>query len=297
MDDLSIALKRKVGFHDTAGILDASGKLIPFTRMPNGRLFPPFGQQYISNVKTTKLRPDDIFVCGYPKSGCHWTWEIMGMILKGKPEYSKIGKVETMLELSSPEVIEAASSPRILNTHAWFEELPDEVKKLKTKIVFTTRNPKDTAVSHYNHHINMTNIYNNYDGVFNDWIPLWIDGTIDFGSFLEFHLKWDKAIRENPGQPILVLNYEDMKQDITTTIRKLATFLGVNLTEQQIQDIAQVSDFDIMKSKYKGTPCERLIRKGQVGDWKNWFTVARSEQVDQWQEQLNQTMFKFRYSL
>ncbi|CAL1530441.1 unnamed protein product [Lymnaea stagnalis] len=296
MDDLSIALKRNVGFHDTAGIRDASGKLVPFCRMPNGRIFPPFGQQYLSNVKTVKMRPDDILVCGYPKSGCHWTWEVMGMILKGKPEYSKIGKVETMLELSSPEVTEAAPSPRILNTHFWFEELPGEIKKNKTKIVFTTRNPKDTAVSHYNHHRNMTNIYN-YDGDFGDWIPLWIDGNIDYGSFLEFHLKWDKAIRENPDQPILVLNYEDMKQDILPSIRKLATFLDVNLTEQQIQDIAQVSDFDTMKSRYKGTPCERLIRKGQVGDWKNWFTVARSEQVDQWQEQLDQTMFRFRYSL
>ncbi|CAL1538322.1 unnamed protein product [Lymnaea stagnalis] len=296
MDPLSKALKRTIDFHDTAGIHDAAGKLVPFCRLPNGRLFPPFGEQYINNVKTTKLRPDDIFVCGYPKSGCHWTWEIMVMILKGKPEYSKIGKVETMLELASPELPAAVPSPRILNTHVWYEELPDEIKKYNNKIVLTTRNPKDTAVSHYNHHINMPHIYH-YDGKFNDWVLLWIEGLTDYGGFVEFHQKWDTAIRDDPKPPILVVNYEEMRENLEPTVRKLAEFLSVTLTEQQIQEITEAADFNTMKEKFKGLPTEVLIRKGQVGDWKNWFTVASSDAIDKWRPDLDKTLFKFRYLL
>ncbi|XP_059177399.1 sulfotransferase 6B1-like [Physella acuta] len=296
MDDLLLAVKRNVGFIDTAGIKDGAGKVVPFTRMPNGRLFPPFGEEYISNIGTTKLRADDILVCGYPKTGCHWTWEIMVMIVKGKAEYSEIGKEVTMLEFASPEVIESTPSPRILNTHAWFEELPGAIKTLKNKIVFTTRNPKDVAVSHYNHHVRMKNIYCGYDGQFKDWIPLWIKGTIDYGSFVEFHQKWDHAIREFPDHPILFLNYEEMKKDLEGAVRRLATFLEVDLTEEQIQDITRAAEFDFMKAKFKGTPCELLIRKGEVGDWKNWFTDVMSEEVDKWKPELDKTRFTFTYT-
>ncbi|XP_059177401.1 sulfotransferase 1B1-like [Physella acuta] len=302
MDDLTISLKRKICFQDTAGVKDGAGKILPLTRMPNGRLFPPFGEEYVNNIKTIKLRPDDVFVCGYPKTGCHWTWEIMQMIIKGKAEHSDIGKMQNMLELAAPEVIEASPSPRILNTHAWFEELPEEVKKFRSKIVFTTRNPKDVAVSHYNHHVRMKNIYCGYDGQFKDWMQLWINGTIEYGSFLEFHCKWDAAIQENPDHPILVLSYEEMKNvgnigllDLEGTVRQIAKFLEVDLTEAQVQEITGASQFDSMKDKFKGTPCELLIRKGQVGDWKNWFTVALSEEVDKWKPELDKTRFTFRY--
>ncbi|XP_059177398.1 sulfotransferase 6B1-like [Physella acuta] len=296
MDDLSLAVKRHIGFIDTAGIKDGAGNVLPLTRMPNGRLFPPFGEEYVSNIGTTKLRADDILVCGYPKTGCHWTWEIMVMILKGKAEYSDIGKLVTMLELANPELIESTPSPRILNTHAWFEELPSELRTLKNKIVLTTRNPKDVAVSLYNHHINLTDMFSGYNSQFKDWMPLWLNGTVEYGSFVEFHQKWDQAIREFPDHPILIMSYEKMKQDLEGAVRRLATFLEVDLTEEQIQDITRAAEFDVMKAKFKGSPSDVLIRKGEVGDWKNWFTDVMSEEVDKWKSELDKTRFTFTYT-
>ncbi|CAG5114567.1 unnamed protein product [Candidula unifasciata] len=257
---------RTTGFKDTAGVKDAAGKGINLT-LYDGKLFTPHGVEYLDKVKSVKIRPDDIILSGYVKTGCHWVWETLGMILKGKGEYSPFCKQIAYLEMAAPELYDNLDSPRILNTHHEYDYLPDEVKEKKTKIVLTTRNPKDTAVSLYNHQINLYEVYN-YDGQFQDWFPLFLDGKVDNGSFFDYYVSWERAINEHPDHPILVVKYEDMKKDLKSTIRKLADFVNVTLSNDQVDEIAKKAEFSSMKQKFKGLSTEKLIRKGEVGDWK-----------------------------
>ncbi|GFO09802.1 sulfotransferase 1c2-like [Plakobranchus ocellatus] len=97
------------------------------------------------------------------------------MILKGKPEYSQVGKGISYLEFASPELYEELPSPRLLNTLNRFDWLPAKTSTYKNKIVLTTRNPKDVAVSLYHHHITLQEMYN-YSGDFEHWFPLYRDG-------------------------------------------------------------------------------------------------------------------------
>ncbi|XP_059177414.1 sulfotransferase 1B1-like isoform X2 [Physella acuta] len=266
------------------------------TRMPDGRLFPPFGAEHINNIRNTKVRPDDVFVCGYPKTGCHWIWETIAMIRQGKADYSTQGKLSGFLELVAPEVVESLPSPRVLNTHGLFSDLPDDIKTYKCKIVFTIRNPKDVAVSHYCHHIKLGQVFDYYKGEFKDWIQLWLQGQVDYGSFLDFHKQWDKAIGENSDHPILIISFEDMKRNLEGVVGTLAAFLEVKLTNETIKEIADAATFDSMKENYKGKASELFIRKGEVGDWKNWFTDVMSEEVDKWKPELDKTRFTFTYT-
>ncbi|KAH9525806.1 Sulfotransferase cytosolic 1B member 1 [Bulinus truncatus] len=283
-------------FIDSAGVTDAAGKPIRYSKMANGGLYPPFGEENIKRIKTTKLRPDDVILCGFPKSGCHWTWEILNMIIKGKGEYSKLGKSEGFLEVSPPEMLEAYQSPRILNTHAPFHELPKEVKTLNIKLILTVRNPKDTAVSMYNHLKNLVFMYD-YDGKFEDWLPNWFQGKNESGPYVDYHLKWDQVIRENPDHPILVVSYEDMVEDLEGSIRNIAQFLGKSISDELVSDIASAGTFKNMKENFKSLAIKEILRKGKVGDWKDWLTVSASEEMDKWQTQLDKTVFKFKYTL
>lgn len=67
-----------------------------------------------------------------------------------------------------------------------------------------------------------------------------------FGSYWQI-LKdvWEK--RHHPNLHIVF--YEDLKADIMGQLRKLDTFLGTKLTEDQLQNVAKQSSFGEMKAR------------------------------------------------
>ncbi|GFS23743.1 sulfotransferase [Elysia marginata] len=95
-------------------------------------------------------------------------------------------------------------------------------------------------------------------------------------------------MKNNPDLKVHVSSYEALHKDIREEIRGLAKFLGVNVDSTLLEDIVSKTSFDNMR-KIKGAKEEYggvrpsspvMYRKGKVGDWKNWFTVAQSEQFN-----------------
>lgn len=80
--------------------------------------------------------------------------------------------------------------------------------------------------------------------------------------------------------------FEEMKADLPAVIRKLANFLGQDFPETKVDALASHLHFDNFKNndavnmkppKGKVPDAVRdnfnFIRKGKVGDWKNYFQV------------------------
>lgn len=265
----------------------------------DGVMVPAFGEDKFRRIKDVAMREDDVLLCGYPKTGCHWTWEILRMIVAQSATLTQDGKGTSFMELVEEGVLEGQEGRRVMNTHVPYAYLPKEILEKKTKIVFTTRNPKDTATSFYNHHIALQGIYG-YTGSFNAWFQLYQDGKVDYGSFTDYHQAWHDALRDHPSQPFYNVSFENMKEDLPREIRGLARFLEVDLDEVTVAAIAKAAGFDSMKTRYSSNGnaiSGKLLRKGQVGDWENWLTVAQSRALDDVDRNLAHTMFKFRYSL
>lgn len=97
------------------------------------------------------------------------------MLYKQKAELLDKTKEEWMMECVSKEKYDNMESPRILNTHIHFSMLPKDLLRRKCKLVYTTRNPKDVAVSFYHHHYNIL-IYG-YNGSWDSYIKRFLDGN------------------------------------------------------------------------------------------------------------------------
>lgn len=133
---------------------------------------------------------------------------------------------------------------------------------------------------------------------FEEFAELFLNDKAPVGSVFNHYLGfWRKRHESN----VMFIRYEDMKKDLKGMIRKTAKFLEKPITDEQTNELADHLSFKNMK----GNPAVNLkpimdvrngkdffertgksfIRKGQIGDWKNFMTPELSEKFDKWTEE------------
>ncbi|KAH0508470.1 Sulfotransferase family cytosolic 1B member 1 [Microtus ochrogaster] len=126
--------------------------------------------------------------------------------------------------------------------------------------------------------------------------------SVPYGSWFN-HVKtwWEKK----KDHPLLFLYYEDLKQNPKEEIKKVASFLGKTLDEKTLEKIIHHTSFEMMKDNpmvnYTHLPSSMMdhskspfMRKGTIGDWKNYFTVAQNEIFDAvYEKEMSGTTLKF----
>lgn len=245
-------------------VTDEGGATMKLTKY-NGRLFPSFGEKALSGVSNLTIRDDDVLLCGYPKTGCHWVYEILIMVVTGKIGLTKHGKeVGGMVDAMPPIILDSLPSPRVLNSHLLYEELPAQIREKKTKVILTMRNPKDTVVSYYNHVIKVPELYD-YRGKFEHYFKLWMAGTLDYGSYFDYVLSWDE-IQKTQGEinPVLIVEYEKLKEDPVPIVKEIGQFLGKPVSDAFAKQILEECSFSRMKQQRQATFASVLFRKGKL---------------------------------
>ena len=80
--------------------------------------------------------------------------------------------------------------------------------------------------------------------------------------------------------------FEEMKKDMMQIIRDISNFIGYHMTEYKIlklDDHLYIDNFRQMMVQSMGDEkMKGFIRKGKVGDWKNYFTEENNKIWDQW---------------
>ncbi|WAR01099.1 ST1A2-like protein, partial [Mya arenaria] len=118
-------------------------------------------------------------------------------------------KVPCMPEGNSEASMNAIPSPRIINTHVKIRYMLKDAKRKRLKCIFVLRNPKDVAVSFYNHTVNLSMF--DYTGKFENFFQMFMRGETEYWSYPEYLLEWQQFITENPDWPIHIMYYENMK--------------------------------------------------------------------------------------
>ncbi len=176
--------------------------------------------------------------------------------------------------------------PRTIKTHLplrYYKEKLENDPALKVAQVM--RNPRDTLVSYFRY-CSMVELLGPYLGTWDEFFELFKSKQLFWGDLFEHQVEWYNfnKTRENS----LILHYEDMRKDLSGTIRKLSDFLGKNLSDKAVDIITQRTTFENMskdaklKMDQEWLPFFRkgFMWKGQVGNWKNWLTQDQIDYID-----------------
>ncbi|GFO29622.1 sulfotransferase [Plakobranchus ocellatus] len=91
---------------------------------------------------------------------------------------------------------------------------------------------------------------------------------------------------KNVASPGTKIANNQHPQNTSAEIKRIAKFIGCPADDSLVNQIVHKSSFDNMRKTkgenetFDGNFSPVMYRKGKVGDWKNWFTVAQSEQFD-----------------
>ena len=84
---------------------------------------------------------------------------------------------------------------------------------------------------------------------------------------------------------MLILKFEDMKEDPIREIKRIGDFLEVPYDDALLQKIAQATSFNTMKNDPKCNKSAHFtgnfFRSGKVGGWAGYLTDEQSEELDE----------------
>lgn len=130
------------------------------------------------------------------------------------------------------------------------------------KFLWVSRDPKDVMLSMM--HINTTN-YEAHDFPITAFAKLFLDGVTNRGSWALHTTEWSRLAEQRPDV-ILPLTYEGNKADPLGAARRIASFLDIDVTEDELQNCVKWSSFDAMKEMSKGGTYVH-VHSGRVGGW------------------------------
>jgi len=291
-----------------------------FVKYPGPVVMPRTFTQIADRLYNMPVRPSDIWIVSFPKTGTTWTQEMTWMLVndvdieKGKVQlmerspFLEVGSIMAGRDMKTMKLYpwvnentkdldklndyakinddisvaeKMVDGRRVIKCHMPIEFLPPKV--LETcKVLYVCRNVKDCCVSYFNHNVNITP--HDFQGDFNDFATLFKEDLTMYGSYWH-HLLGGWKLRNHKN--LKFIWFEDMKKDQRGVIESLCDFLEHPLSEEQVSRLVSHLHIDNMKHNPhvalpKNISRAAFIRKGAVGDSKNYFKAEKAEEWNQW---------------
>ena len=215
----------------------------------------------VNHGLTFKPRSDDVIVVTPPKCGTTWMQEILHQLRSGGDmSFDEISDVVPFIEHAYDLQIDLNAEhnyqPRCYKSHAWYPYCPKG-----GKYILVYRDPYAACYSYFNY--------------LKDWLfqpgeaslyefvrDFLVAGSgvpktkAEFASYFAHLVSWWEHRNDSN---VLLLFFEDMKDDLESAVREVAAFIGIK-DEERIKKAVEMSSFEYMKKNERKFAEARLPR-------------------------------------
>ncbi len=193
----------------------------------------------------------DVFVASHMKSGTTWTLHVVYQILqRGRGDLSDEGHrhihaacawIETHLAVDLDKAPTLGVPPRrVIKTHLTAELCPYAAE---ARYVVVARHPASVCASAVDFMRMMSGPLAPSADFLAEW---WVSREVLWGPWPEHILGWWRKSEREAN--VFFVTFEEMKDDLPAVIRRLAPFLGVELDEAEVTQVAEQCSFAVMKA-------------------------------------------------
>jgi aryl sulfotransferase len=217
-----------------------------------------------------EFRAGDIVISTRSKSGTTWMQMICALLIFGRPELpaplSELSPWLDWLVVDRGEIFERLAAQRhrrFVKTHTPLDGVPSDPR---VSYIVVARNPLDMAVSLYHQGANIDRTRQRAligapepssparpRRPLDEWLRLWIDSDAAPADALDdlpgvmWHLSDAWARRDQPN--ILLVHYDDLREDLEGQMRALAGRLAVEVPEESWPKLAEAATFERMRAR------------------------------------------------
>ncbi|XP_014503187.1 cytosolic sulfotransferase 15-like [Vigna radiata var. radiata] len=251
--------------------------------------------------KYFQAKDNDVVVASFPKTGTTWlialTFAIVNRqyfstenhpLLTSNP-HTLVPCLEFKIfcdDIHDPVLhLSNMLEPRLFSTHTPFTALPKSITESNAKIVYICRNPFDTFISAWTY-FNKIRSMSLPALELEEAFEMYCNGIVSFGPWWSHMLGYWKESMARPNK-VLFLKYEDLKENVNFYVKNIAEFLGCPFTAEEervgeIESIIKLCSFEKMKELEvnisgkldKFIDNKFFFRKGEIGDWVNYFSPS-----------------------
>lgn len=228
-----------------------------------------------------------IIANGAFKSGSTWQYQILQQLTQFSPipEAYQVGWVNSSVDIDKIQAflseVDITSENYLSKNHIGSKQLRDLLLGNQNVRVFNIeRDIRDVLVSAYHHHLRRIPETGTFETYFYKY------GLNTVNDVLSYHQMWNAS--DSPQY--FVGSYDALHNDFDNEVRRMATFLDISLSDDELEAIKARTSLGSLREAYGESDKseeERFFRKGESGDWVNYFDDAMLEALTRLENQYN----------
>jgi hypothetical protein len=240
------------------------------------------------------VRPDDVFLASFERSGSTWLRFLLCEILTGdSAAFERINQVIPEMGRQAGIAPALPGGRRLIKTH-------ESYRSVYRRAVYLVRDLRDVLLSNFARMEEMDFVrFFAADKSLDGYLAAFLKGrTAPFGSW-QYHVNsWFDSPLAARGD-LLILRFEDLRKDTPGNLAKMVEFLGIQASPEALRLAIENNSLERMRAKEDATKQSgadagllrmhkssredgRFVRKGAVGGWRAKLTPGQLALIDQY---------------